>query len=269
MARLPGIVQGVVVQIDDGRVLALDRKGRENRVADVVLVFDLGLGERGLFDHAPHHRLRAAIEQAVGDELEDFAGDLRLGRIAHRRIGMVPVADDAEPLEFLPLHREPVLGIGAALAAERDDGLRIGKVRLGLALGPVEFLLDLPFDRQPVTVPAGNIVGFAPGHLMRADDNVLQRLVERGADVDVAVGVRRPVMQDEFRAAPASFAQRPIEILARPAGQNLRLLLRQTGAHGEIGLRQIERLRIVEAGNGRVGHGTRGQMGLPGNGAWD
>ncbi len=204
---------------NDRGVLALDREGHVDRVADMVFVFDLGLGERGLFDDAPHDRLRAAIEKAVADEFEDLAGDLRLGRIAHRRIGMIPVADDAEPLEFLPLHGEPMLGIGATFPAEGDDGLRIREVRLRLALGPVEFLLDLPFDREPMTVPAGNVVGFPPRHLMRAHDNVLQRLVERRADVNIAVGVRGPVVQHEFRPALASFAQRGIEILPRPAGQ--------------------------------------------------
>ena len=232
---------------DDGGVLGLDRERRENRVADMVFVFDLGLGERRLFDDAPHHRLRAAIEQPARDEFEDLPGDLRFGRIAHRRVGMIPIADDAQPLEFLPLHREPMLGIGAAFLAEGDDGLRIREVRLRLALASVEFFLDLPFDRQPVTVPAGNVVGFPAGHLMRADDNVLERLVQRRADVDIAVGVRRPVVQHEFGAALAALAQRAIQILARPASQNLRLLLRQTAAHGKIRLRQIESARIVEA----------------------
>ena len=115
-----------------------------------------------------------------------------------------------------------------------------------LALASVEFFLDLPFDREPVTVPAGHVVGFPARHLMRADDDVLQRLVERRADVDIAVGVRGPVVQHEFGAALAALAQLAIQILARPASQNLRLLLRQTAAHGKIGLRQIESARIIE-----------------------
>ena len=232
----------------------------------MVFVFDLGLGERRLLDDAPHHRLRAAIEQPARDEFEDFPGDLRFGGIAHRRVGMIPIADDAEPLEFLPLHREPMLGVGAAFLAEGDDGLRIREVGLHLALASVEFFLDLPFDRQAVTVPAGHVVGFPARHLMRADDNVLQRLVERGADVDVAVGVRRAVVQHEFRPALAALAQRAIEILARPARQNLRLLLRQTAPHGKIGLRQIEGARIVEGRDGRVGHEVRGQIRVSLNG---
>ena len=232
---------------DDGGVLGLDWERHIHRVADMVFIFDLGLSKRRLFDHAPHHRLRAAIEQPARDKFEDFARDLRFGGIAHRRVGMVPIADDAQPLEFFPLHPEPMFGVGAAFPAEGDDGLRIREVGLHLALASVEFFLDLPFDRQPVTVPAGHVVGFPARHLMRTDDNVLQRLVQRRADVDIAVGVRRPVVKNEFGAALAALAQLRIQILARPARQNFRLLLRQTPAHRKIRLRQVQSARIIEA----------------------
>ncbi len=216
-----------------------------HRVAGMLLVFDLRLGERRLFDDAPHHRLGSAIEQAIGDELEDLAGDLRLGGIAHRQIGMLPIADDAEPLELLALHVDPVLGIGAALAAEGDDRLRVGEVGLGLALLAIMLLLDAPLDRQAMAIPAGHVIGILARHLMRADDNVLQDLIEGVADVDVAVGVGRAVVQHELRAPLAGFAQRRIEAFARPARQNLGLLLRQPRAHGKVGLRQEQGLRIV------------------------
>ena len=202
---------------DDGGVLGLDRERGIDRIADMVFVFDLGLRERGLLDDAPHHWLRAAIEQPVGDEFEDFPGDLRFGGIAHRCVGMIPIADDTQPLEFLALHREPMFRIGAAFPAKRDDGLRIREIRLGPTLASVEFLLDLPFDREPMTVPAGNVVGFPARHLMRTDDDVLKRLVERRADVDVAVGVGRPVVEHEFGAALAALAQRRIRDSRAPS----------------------------------------------------
>ena len=103
---------------------ARDRKLHPHRIAGVILVLDLGFGERGLLHHAPHHRLGAAIERAVRRELHQLARDLRLGRKAHRRVGMIPVALDAEPLELLALHVEPMLGVGAALLAERDHRRR-------------------------------------------------------------------------------------------------------------------------------------------------
>src|SRR5262249_10203039 len=85
----------------------------------------------------------------------------------------------------------------------------------------------------------------------RARHHVLEDLVERGADVDVAVGVGRPVMQDELRFAFRGVAQPPIHVEPGPARENLRLLLRQAGAHREIGLGQ-EQSRAVVAG---FGHG--------------
>ena len=38
---------------------AQDREAHLDRVGDVVVIFDLGLGERGLLDHRPQHRLGA------------------------------------------------------------------------------------------------------------------------------------------------------------------------------------------------------------------
>ena len=123
MARLPGSVHGVVVQITTDAPCssfassrspssstraapahAGDRKLHPHRVAGEILVLDLGFGERGLLHHRPHHRLRAAIEQPVVAEFHQLAGDLRLGGEVHGGVGMLPVAGDAESLELLALH---------------------------------------------------------------------------------------------------------------------------------------------------------------------
>ena len=50
-----------------------------------------------------------------------------------------------------------------------------------------------PWQSQPWDIGRG----FAQ-HALAADHNVLQDLVQRMADMDVAVGIRRPVMQDEL-----------------------------------------------------------------------
>ena len=177
------------------------RKLHPYRIARVVLVLDFGFSERGLFHHAPHHRLGAAIESAVGGELHQFARDLGFGEIIHRGVGMIPVADDAEPLEFLTLHVEPACRVGAALLAERHHRGGVAKIRLRLAFGAVILFLDLPFDRQAVTVPAGHVVGIKAEHLLALGNDVLEDLVQRVPDMDVAVGVGRAVVQHEFRPA--------------------------------------------------------------------
>src|SRR5208337_3811183 len=197
-------------------------------------------------DNAPHYRLGTAIEQTVRDKLEDLSSYLSFGWIAHGRVGAIPVPDHAQPLEFLALHRDPVLGVCPALPSKRDDRPRIGEIRLGPAFLAIELLLDLPFDRETVAIPPWHVVGILARHLFRAHDDVLQDLVERMSDMDVAVGVWRPVMQHKFGPPLAALPQGPIEVVPLPASKDFGLLLRQSGPHREIRLRQEESPRIVE-----------------------
>jgi len=146
---------------------------------------------------------------------------------------MGPIALHAEPLEFLALHLDPMRGEGAALAAEFNDRHRV----LVLALRAV-LLLDLPLDRQPMAVPARHVIGIVAEHLLAARHHVLEDLVERVADMDVAVGVGRAVVEDEFRAAARGCPQPLVEVKLLPAGEDFGLLLRQPGAHGKVGLGQ-------------------------------
>ena len=135
---------------------------------------------------------------------------------------MRPVADDAEALELLALHVDPVRGELAALVAELVDRHLVLVPALGAVL-----LLDLPLDRQAVAVPARHVVGIVAEHL-RFDDEILEDLVERVADMDVAVGVGRAVMQHELRAALRPFWRRLlVEVHVVPALQQSRLALGQ------------------------------------------
>ena len=85
-----------------------NRKPRVDCCRGVVLIFDLGLGKRGLFNGRPHHRLGTAIEAAIHQDFAKLSSDCRLGVIGHGGIRMLPVAKDAKPLEFLRLDIEPI-----------------------------------------------------------------------------------------------------------------------------------------------------------------
>src|ERR1043166_708591 len=132
-----------------------------------------------------------------------------------------------------------MIGEGAALAPELDDRNRLLIVTApALVLGPAFaaalgaiLLLDLPFDRQAVAVPARHVVGIEAEHLLRARHHVFEDFVERGADVDVAVGIGRPVVKDEAWAAGSGAAQPTIDVEAPPALEQFRLLLGEPGAH--------------------------------------
>jgi hypothetical protein len=81
----------------------------------------------------------------------------------------------------------------------------------------VQFL-DLVFDRQAVAVPARHIGRVETGQRPRADDDVLEDLVDRVANVNVAVGVGRAVVQDEARAPLRGFADLLVELFLLPVG---------------------------------------------------
>ena len=210
-----------------------DRESDVDGVRHVVVVLDLGLGQGGLLDHRPKHRLGALVEAAVHQELADLAHDGGLGPVGHGRVVVVPVAVDAEALELLALHGDPVVGERAALAAELADRHGVLVLLAGAVL-----LLDLPFDRQAMAVPARDVVAVLAQHLLGAAHQILEDLVEGVADMEVAVGVGWTVVQDEFRPPLALGAQPVVEAHLGPPLQQLRLLLGQAGAHGKVGLGQ-------------------------------
>jgi hypothetical protein len=67
--------------------------------------------------------------------------------------------------------------------------------------------------------------------------------------MQMAIGIRRAIMQDERRAPFRFFPQRLIEVHILPAGQNFRLFFRQTGPHGET-LFWVK--RVLRNNRGRV-----------------
>ncbi len=221
-----------------------------DRGGGVVVVLDLGLGERGLLHGAPHHRAQAAVEGAVEQEAADLGGDGGLGGEVHGGVAVGPVALHAEAAELGGLDVEPLLGVGAALGAELQDG-DVVLVAAGLAVG----FLDLPLDRQAVAVPAGDVERVEAGHLAGAVDDVLVDLVQRVADVQVAVGVRRAVVQQEGRAAGAVLAQAGVQVVGVPAGEDLGFLRGQAAAHREGGRGEEHGVAVVARGGG-VGHGA-------------
>ena len=231
-----------------------DRKAHRDGDAGVVVIFDLGLGQRGFLYRRPHHRPQPAVQRAVHQEAADLARNRGLARQVHGGVAVWPVAEYAEAAELGFLDRHPVRGIGSAFGAEIED--RDGV--LVLFLRPV-LLLDLPFDRQAVAVPAWDIVGVEAAHLTGAVDDVLEDLVQRGADMQMAVRVRRAVMQDEFFAVFRGRAQLAPQVHRLPPGEHGRLLVRQVATHREAGGGQEDGAAIVAAG-GRgitlaVGHG--------------
>ena len=77
--------------------------------------------------------------------------------------------------------------------------------------------VDLDFDRQAVAIPAGDVGRVEALHGLELDDEILEDFVERVAEVDVAVGVGRAVVQDIHGTAGAGGANLRVQVLGLPA----------------------------------------------------
>ena len=101
--------------------------------------------------------------------------------------------------------------------------------RIGLVKVDAEVLERFALDRQAVHVPTGDEVGPAPIKQMDLDERIFEHAIEEVAHVQIAVGVRRSIVQnprlvDLFFAkrrsqVPFSFhhATRAGSLFARPA----------------------------------------------------
>ena len=200
----------------------------------LVLVLDFGLGQRRGAVQAPVHRLQPLVEVTLFEDSAERADFVGLGLECHRQVRVVPLAKNAEADEVLLLALDLLGGKGARQFAHLVAGNVLA----------VQFL-DLVLDRQAVAVPAGNIRRIETGQRLRANDDVLENLVHRVADMDVAVGIGRAVVQDETRASLGGLANLLVELLLLPERNPLRLTFGEIAAHREGGIGQIERVLVI------------------------
>ncbi len=111
--------------------------------------------------------------------------------IVHGQVGIFPIAQDAEALEFLLLDVNEFGGIRAAFLAH----LQLAH----LVLFGTEVFLHLQLDREAVAVPPRHVGGAETLHPFDFQYDVLEGFVERMADMDMSVGVGGAVMQDVER----------------------------------------------------------------------
>ena len=133
----------------------------------MVVIFNLGLGQRSFFNHRPHDRFGAHIERTVHQEFAKFTRDGGFCFEVHGDIGMIPVAHNAKAFKFFALNIKPFLGKLAAFLTEFGDW----HIVLVFAFGAIAFF-DFPFNRKTVAIPTRHIDGILTEHLLRTGDDV-------------------------------------------------------------------------------------------------
>src|SRR6266404_4580201 len=134
---------------------AHDAKLHPDRRASVVLIFDLGFGERGVVVDAPIDGLAATINVALLHEVKKGAGNGGLIFMAHREIGIIPPAENAEAFEIFLVLLNVARG---KLPAELS---KFSRWNFSLS---AKLFFDLRFDGQAVAVPSRNVWGVMPRH---------------------------------------------------------------------------------------------------------
>ena len=204
----------------------------EDGIAVVLAVLDLCLSQSGAAVRAPVHGLQALVDVALLGHLAknlDLAGlELRL----QGQVGVLKVTDNAQTLELVA-HNVDMLG--GELFADLAQ-LQLGDVLLLLA----QRGQSLQLNGQAVGIKAGHIGSLEALHVLVADDDILDDLVQGGAHVDVAVCIRRAVVQDKLGLAVVVLDQVVVQVVLLPILQHGGLLLGQTGTHLKQSLGQIQ-----------------------------
>jgi len=86
---------------------------------------------------------------------------------------------------------------------------------------------------EAVAIPPGHVNRIVSFHRLGLNHYVLEYLVERRAQMDVAVGVWRAVVEYIFLPACQMFADKAVDALPFPSLQQPGFVLRQVRLHGE------------------------------------
>ena len=175
------------------------------------------------------HWLLALVHQALFEKSPKRSRDVGLVPEIHREVGRTPRSEHAEALEFIGHDANEAFRVGTARPPDVRD-------RHLARFGP-EFAVDAVLDRETMAVVSRNVGRIKAGHRARLHDKVLQDLVERGAKMNLPVGVRRTVVEHELRRATPPGANLAVQIHAFPARDRLGFGLLEVGLHREPGPR--------------------------------
>jgi len=145
----------------------------------VVFVLHFRFRERGIVVDAPVDRLASAIDVSLFHEIQESTGDGGFVRMAHGEVGIVPAAEDTKAFEVAFVLLNVAGGVSTAALAE----LRRGNLALS-----AELLFHLCFNRQTMAIPARHIGRIVARHALGFDDQIFQRFVEPGAEMDGSRG---------------------------------------------------------------------------------
>ena len=205
-----------------------------------VLVLHFGLCQRGLTHHTPVNRFETTNHVPFGDDLAQSPHNARFHFWVHGEVGFVPLTHDAKADKISFLAGDLLRGVITASLAE-------GFV-VDFHTGLTNFLLNLVLNRQTVAIPARHVGRIEAHETAGFNDHILQNLVDRVTNVNVAVGVGRAIVEDELFTPFTLLAQVGVYIKILPALEHFRLAYGQAGFHLKVSFRQVQGMLVVAHG---------------------
>jgi len=153
--------------------------------AGVIFVLDFGFGQRSAVKEAPIDRLAATIDVTFFHEIQERAGDGGLVFMAHRQVGIVPAAENAEALEIFLVLLD---------VANRELAAQLAEFRRRYFPFAAQFFFHLRLNRQAMAIPARHVRRVVPRHALGLDDQVFQDFVEAGTEMNFARRIRGAVV---------------------------------------------------------------------------
>ena len=195
-------------------VVRMHFEGDINGRRMLVFVFDFGFGQGRATVQTPVHWLETLIQITITEHFAERANLVRFGAEVHGQVGIIPIAQHTQTDEILFLARHLFGGIGTTQLAH-FVGRQITAV----------LLFNLVFDGQTMAVPARHILRIKACQHLRTNDDVLENLVDRMTDMDVAIGIGRTIVQHKARAPFRVLLDLLIQPTLLPVGNPARFAL--------------------------------------------
>ena len=153
----------------------------------LVCIFNFRFRQCGFAMGAPVNRFQSFINVTLVGHGAKYANLLRFKRMLQGQIGMIPVAQHAQPFEFFPLDIHKLMGVGITFCPQIQRRHAVTVHTHSVETGM--------FNRHAVRIPAGNIRSIIALGIFIFNDDIFQYFIQRMPHMDMAVGIRRSVME--------------------------------------------------------------------------
>ena len=96
-----------------------------------------------------------------------------------------------------------------------------------------------------MTIPPGDVRRAFAQHGLRFHHEIFEDLVQCGAHVHIAIGKRRPIMQNKQLSAPSRFLNLLVKVSFFPSLEHIWLAHGKVRLHRKIRARQVQRVFVI------------------------